>query len=252
MSQTLLELRTQIIDISGHYELVDSSYGDNGIDKYIYKAQRMLERKFNYGPAKATYATDLAAGTYMVELSDCRVVEEVWMLGTDYRSQLRKVIPSEEKSIWSGWHDCYLTKPFSSIDSGRSRFYYPTNLRRYPNSATGSGDSTTLQSYLTTSSPYDPTITGLIILPPTDIAYAIQVTGLFYNPQLNSDNDDDYNFWTYNHPDLLIMATLQMLETFYRSTGAIDKWKREIAVNIDDIDKDFVEQQISDINEMDG
>ena len=248
----LSEFRKKVVDISGHYELIDNStdYGDNGLDQYINQAQRALERKMNYGPVVAKYFKDIDVGTYLIQLTDCRVIKEVWILDTDGKSKLELLTEVKAGSIWNTKCYKYITTPFNQITAAKSAYYYPVNLRRYPDDETGSDDSATLQSYIDTVSPTNVTINGLVILPPTDTTYALEVKGIFYTPPLVED--DDTNYWTENHPDILLMATLRELDRFYRGTSSASKWNTYMGDSLMDLEKDSVEQDNSESTEMEG
>ena len=108
----------------------------------------------------------------------------------------------------------------------------------------------TLKTFIDTISPSDPTITGLVIYPPADIDYGLEIHGLFYNLQLTSDTDS--NYWTVNYPMILLMASLQQLGNMYRGAKSSIVWDDLIEKELTNIDKDHVEQEIASVNIMEG
>ena len=243
----LLEIRTQFAKISGRYDLVGTSFIDAGADVYINEGQRFLDRKFDYGPALGKYYVDLIAGTFKVPLTDCRSVLEVWVLNSDSRTELKPLDEYELRSIYQS-NSVYST-PLTIMTQDRPLYYYPTNFRRVPDTGTFT-DSATLISYLDTTSPTDSTVNGLIIIPPPATGYAIEVSGLFYSPKLVADIDT--NYWTLNHPNLLITAALRQLDIMYNSARNLRTFDEAMATDLRDLEYDFISQSTTDAVELEG
>ena len=238
----LIEIRTMFRDISGRYDLVNADLSDNGADIYIQQGQKSLERRTNYTPSTATVFKDITAGSYLIQLKSCRVISDVWIISTDGRKKLKKFSMEDLRSF------NYL--PPLSSPSGAPSLYYPANLRRSPDDEDGLSDSATLKTFIDTISPSNPTITGLVIYPPADIDYGLEIHGLFYNLQLT--NDTDSNYWTVNYPMILLMASLQQLGNMYRGAKSSIVWDDLIEKELTNIDKDHVEQEIASVNIMEG
>lgn len=249
---TLLDIRKQFVRISGRYDLVvdAADFEDNGANLYITEGQKSLERRLNYNPAVGKLFMDITAGTYKVQFQNCRAVQEVWALGYESRTELRKLDEYSLRAIHQKYVANMYTTPLASMQRGRPQFYYPTNLRRVPDDADTSSDSEVLSSYLDTISPTDPTYSGIIIFPPPDIDYALEIKGLFYNPVLVADADT--NYWTINHPNLLVMSALRQLEMMYRGSKTASTWNSLIESELLNIEKDFIEQEISHIDTLEG
>jgi len=224
----LLEVRTQFAKISGRYDLVNpSTFANSGADFYIEMGQKSLERRLNFTPTKAKVYQDLAVGTYRVQFKNCRAIQEVWVMNGTSRTQLVQLDEFALKAIHQKFVENMYTTPLSIADRGRPIYYYPTNRRRSPAeddflTLGVSDDSSTLQTYLDTVSPADPLYTGIIILPPTDEAYSIEIGGLFYDSKLAVDTDT--NYWSTNHPDLLVMSSLRHLEIMYKGSKSASSW----------------------------
>lgn len=247
----LLQIRTQFAQISGRYDLVNpSTFADNGADFYIQQGQRSLERRMNIAPTQAKYYIDLEVDDYLVKFQNCRAIHSVWVMNADTRTEVEKIEDYDLRAIHQQWVENMYSTPLSSMDSGRPTYYYPTNLRRVPEDEDGSGDSATLSSYLDTSSPYDTSYTGIILLPKCDEAYGLEIQGLFYSPILSGDTDT--NYWSVNHANLLIWAALRELEIMFRGSKSASSWESFIEAEIMNIDKDGIEQQINSTHELRG
>ena len=243
----LLQIRTQFVKISGRYDLVvnATAFADNGADWYIQQGQKSLERRVNVKAAKAKVFKDLDVGTYLISVENCRAITGVNILDKDASIPLEKLDPSRDKLDVT----LYST-PLSTADRGKPIYWYPTNLRRSPDNLDDSGDSITLQSYLDTITVSDPTLTGLVIYPPTDLEYSIQVSGLFYNDELSDDTD--FNYWSTNYSMLLVMSALHQLEMVYRGSKSAGAWVALIDAELENIDKDAAEEESADVTKTRG
>jgi hypothetical protein len=140
--------------------------------------------------------------------------------------------------------------PLSSATQDQPKYFYPTNLRRSPDDEDGSGDSALLQTYIDTYSPSDLDANGIIIFPPADAAYGLEVNGLFYDAVLSADTDE--NYWSVNYPDLLISAALYRLGVLYKGAKTLTDLKNIISDELTDLIKDDIESEISHTNQMEG
>jgi hypothetical protein len=151
-------------------------------------------------------------------------------------------------------------------------YWYPTNLRRAADEEDGSNvitfggevvtfggdtltmgygsDNDTIEDYIDTVTPQDPTRSGLVIYPPTDLEYAIQVDGLFYNIALSSD--EDINYWSVEHSDILVMASLRTLEGLHRGSKRYADWSTIIDDVLEGISMDAAEEESSSVVQIKG
>lgn len=248
----LLGIRTQFITISGRYDLVSNvtTFADNGANFYINMAQRSLERRIGVGGTVGKVFLDITAGTYKIKFKDCRAIQAVWVMNSESRIPVEILDTNKLKAMHQKFTDNMYTSPLSSMTPSRPSFCYPTNFRRSPDNTTPLTDSATLQSYIDTISPYDPSYTGIILLPPADGDYGVEINGLFYNHKLSGDTEE--NFWTVEHPDLLIMAALRHLEIMYRGSKSATSWDALIEAELVNLEKDSIEQDVSQIDQMNG
>ena len=91
---------------------------------------------------------------------------------------------------------------------------------------------------------------GVMLFPPADGAYTLEVVGLFYSPELV--NDTDTSFWGTVHPEILLMAANRQLEIDYRNTAGVKDWEIAIQSEILGLGKDLVEEHIAEISQMEG
>lgn len=248
----LLAIRTEFVQVSGRYDLVVNStaWADAGANKYIQRGQRMLDRKVAGGFARGKYLKDLTVGDYKVSLIRCRSIEEVWVADGTSRTRLKEVKPEDLRGINGPFRDEWFTEPFTSMTGGRPLYYYPATLRRVPENGSVLSDSATLTSYLDTVAAYDGSFTGLIMLPPADIAYVIEVVGLFYTPTLSLDADE--NFWTVNYPNLLVTAALRQLDVMYNGAKNVKALDEVINEELIEIEMDTIAQEITNISVLEG
>jgi len=247
----LLQIRTQFIKISGRYDLVNpSTFADDGADFYIQQGQRSLERRLNINPTVAKYYTDLSIGQYKVTVQNCRAIQEVWVMNSTSRTEVAKIGDYDLRAIHQRFVANMYSTPLSTMSQGRPTHYYPTNLRRSPETEDGTGDSSTLSSYLDTSYPSDPAASGIILLPRTDEAYGIEIKGLFYSPTLYVDTST--NVWASEYPTLLIWAALRELEIMFRGSKTASSWEALIEGELINVEKDAIEQEVNSIDKMEG
>jgi hypothetical protein len=248
----LLEIRTEFVKISGRYDLVNpSTFADNGADKYITMGQRDLERRLGRGPTAAKFLKDITAGTYLVSFEHCRVIQSVSIADADGKRELLKYTPDRLRAyLGKGNEGEIYTTPLTTMDRSRPLIYYPINLRRSPDGGTFTGDSATLQSYLDVSNTLVTVLTGIVLLPPADASYVLEIEGVFYNKAMASNTD--VNFWSEVHPQLLIQAALMVHDKFYRGKKSSAQWEEDIESALVNIEKDTVDQESTDIMQMEG
>jgi hypothetical protein len=245
----LLQIRTQFAKISGRYDLVNpSTFADAGADFYIQQGQRSLERRLNINPTVAKFYNDLTTGQYKVSISNCRAIQEVWILSSESRTEVKRLGDYDLRAIHQQYVSNMYTSPLSTMETGRPSHYYLTNLRRTPEDNDGSTDSSTISSYIDTSYPYDPASTGIILFPRCDEAYGIEIKGIFYSPILSSDEDS--NVWASNYPTLLIWSALRELEIMFRGSKTASSWESLIEGELVGIEKDAIEQEINSIDTL--
>lgn len=176
----LEDIRGEFITRSGRNDLVKALYGvtniDNGANFFINAGQRFLDLKQSNPESINRYIADISSGTYKLLFTDCRAIGEVWIANTDGRVQLTK------KSL--NWIRTEYGEDYSSLDTGEPLYYAPMVYRLSPSQALlTSSDFTGKYDYGGISFSkigYK----GVIIVPPADGTYTVNVFGLFFSGTL--------------------------------------------------------------------
>ena len=248
----LLEIRTEFVKASGRYDLVNpTTWADAGANKFIEMGQRDLERRLGRGPVRGKMLLDLAAGSYMASFQYCRSVKSVSVMDEDGKYVVQKLTAQGIRDWATQWDVSNpFMKPFAEMTAGRPQIYYPTSLRRVPDGGDFSGDSATLQSYLEVSNTEVTNTSGIIFLPPTDKAYVLEIEGVFYMAGLSGDTDT--NYWSTMYPQLLIQASLLQHDKLYRGKTSATQREQDLQMALLDIEKDIVDEESTDIDQMEG
>lgn len=239
---TLVQVRTQFIDISGRYDLATdppgSDYTDNGADAYLQAGQDMLDEQTNFKKAIGRRWDTIAADIYYVTFQNrCRSILDVWSNDDENRTKLRKVDYKDLKN--------YYDDLVSDTDSGDPIYYCPAFLRAID--ATDKNATGTFFNYILADSD---SYNGVIIMPPPDSARDIETHGLFYSDTLSGESDT--NYWTEQHPLLYVWAALWALEISYRNTEGAKDWMSQIQFRLKGIQFDSYEEEMSDLDQMEG
>jgi hypothetical protein len=243
----LTDIRSLVAELSGRADLNVTPY--TLIDALINKGQRLLDSLVTSGKLKARYFKDISIGQIMLPIVGCRAINEVWVSGSEGRSKLIKVDISQLRE--------YMDDDPASMDTGEPAYYAPAVVRAI-------GDSATKPETLTPSSfsqhwalddvKYNNdwyTYNGVLWAPPADQAYTMEVWGLFNSIALDATNVTK-SFWTENEAMLLTYAALYWLEVSYRNTEGAKDWMNAITGDTSEMIKDMIEEEISDIDSMQG
>ena len=239
----LLEIRTEFVQRVGRYDLVvdTTDYADSGADKFINEGIDFISKKINNKNVEATIFRDIGINDYFLNLERCRSIRDVWVRDSEKDNKLLKLSMFDFRDMYDG--------PLSGIDTG-----FPTYYTIGPIVATD-GDPDSLAEYLNTSvvnsKDIQTGVTNSIIFgPPADGDYTISVSGLFKSSPLVSNTD--FCYWTINYSAIVILAAQYCLERSYRNiTGARDILEA-IMLELVEVDKDSVEEDIADVIEMEG
>lgn len=238
----LVQIREKFREISGRYDLVNDDFSDNGADFYITEASKWLDRSIETTKSWGTFLTSVAAGAWYVKVPLSRAIKEVWITTIEGKWQL-------EKKRLQDLISAFYTEVPAQWTNGTPKFYSPTISRYIPEDMSAATLATFATSVGVIDQPhmeYD----ALIMSAPVDQSAVIEVHGLFYSFPLTSD--DDENYWSTNHPLLLIQAAVR--HTFIASGNKpmLDIYNQSIGSDLGIIDKDLVEQIIAEVDEMDA
>lgn len=239
---------------SGRFDLVTSAGADSGANFYINAAQRHLDRMMDVNDSIGRRVVDIVSGDYLVTFESCRSILEVWAQGTTSGGDVKRLpLTKVENGIEGllGVDQRTLTENYTAIhgdiEGGWPLYYTPAQLRLMtdPNGGTGG-----LGGFMDVLSDGYQTYNGIVLRPPADADYSIEIVGNFYTMTLSEDTDS--SFWSDVHPDILLMATQRHLEIMQRNTQGVADWSVAIEAEVTGIDMDAARQESSDITEMNG
>lgn len=238
----LLQIRQQFRTLSGRFDLVAADGSDTGANYFINAGQRHLDRRTQSQKSVATSFRFLEIDKYSAQFPYCRAVKEVWVGSLTARWQLEK---KDLQDLIAG----YFTALPSDIDSGMSLYYAPCITRAAPELYNTPADEfESFTGYVDVLSADHFAYNSVLIAPPTDERLSVQIRGLFYSDQLVEDTDK--SVWSEVHSDILIMATMRMVEVVNRNTQGVNDWDRAINGEISEISKDLIEEQIAEITQI--
>jgi hypothetical protein len=241
-----LQVRQQFRTLSGRFDLVNADGTNNGADFFIDTGQKWLDRKIDHEKTVGRVFRVAPAGAYATTFQLSRSIEEVWAAtADDGRWQLEKLAVQDFK-------DAYSDMP-GDIDAGAPGYYTPAFLRGVPETGSDTVASGDLDAYLgfadiMVGDNYD--WNGIVWMPPCEEETLIEIWGKFYVEPL--DAEDAQNYWSVNHPDILVMAGLRQVEVFNRNTQGRQDWERAIMDMLSDVDKDVVQEELAEVDNMEG
>lgn len=241
----LLQIRTEFIRRSGRYDLVVDTvdFADNGANFYINSGQRFLDRLDTVPKSLGRYFRQCPVGRNYVTFPYCRAIQECWAMISTGRTKLRKIDIQDLRE--------YYSEPVSSVTGGQPLYYAPAVLRVIPESdRLAIGDFEGMLDYSDVMFDKHYEYNGVIFYPPPDVVYVIEVWGMFYSPELSTNTDE--SFWSVVHPEVLLMAAMHQLEIMYRNTDGANDWLNAIQLEVSGLGKDFVEEHISEVDQMEG
>jgi len=234
----LLEVRIDFIKKSGFRDLVKrGGYADNGANAFIQSGARLLDTLQPNPACIRSHLTDLTENQYQVTFSDCRVVDSVWVIDEDggRDNQLKRKTIGELRDLYPG--------PFSDIDTGIPAYYAPLIGVDPSMQDAVAGDYSADFLDLLFGKAY--ATTGIIIMPPADQAYTLEVHGRWFTKRLEEDTDESW--WSINRPELLVLAAMCVREMFFRNTegvrGYLDPNFGSLALMLKGIDRDMAAQE---------
>ncbi len=237
---SLKAVRDKFIELSGRFDLVNEDGTDSGGNWFINKAQRFLDRHHYNQKSEARVFRKIESGDYGIIFTDCRSITSVWIADEESRIEL-------EKRTDQWFRENYTVKPFTSIDTGTPVCYTQGLFRIHPSMEALAGeDMAIIMGYLDIPMTEQFLYNGIIFAPPANNDFMIEVIGHFYSPKLVNDNDE--SFWTTNHEEVLIKATLYQLEGFYRNSEGLKDATAFVTSDLMELDKDTVEQEMAGVN----
>jgi len=241
---TLLAVRTQFVKRSGRYDLVTdaTSFADNGADFFINAGQKFLDRLETHKKSFSTYYESITAGDWYSIFQNCRSIKEVWISNSS--GEKWKLT----KTDFDVLRAAYAEDP-ANLTQGDPLYYSPIYLRTSPETANEiTIDQFGSTEYTVAADHYE--YNGIVFMPPAQETYTLEVKGLFYHPALSLDADT--NYWTEVQSIVLVMAAMRAVEVLYRNTEGVKDWENAIKAELFGLGLDMIEEDIAEVNEMEG
>jgi len=242
---TLLSVRTLAVKLSGRYDLINEdgstpeSGSDNGMNSFINSGQKYLDMLFDHKKADGVRYESFSISTWYIPITGIRAIEDVWVNSTTERWR-----PERKSLVWMKENYADLV---SATTSGDALYWAPAMIRGLD--ITNKDSLGTFFNYALAQTSYEH-YSGLIILPPTDVALVVEISGKFWSPTLTNDTDTSY--WTEVHEMVLVWAALRQLEISYRNKEGASDWEQAIAGYVMGLDKDEIQEQISNVDVLEG
>jgi hypothetical protein len=239
----LKEIRTKFVELSGRFDLVvdTTDYVDNGANFFIQSGQRWLDRLENVSKSVGKVYKRIESGDWYAIFNDCRAVKKIYVADDESRWELVK------KDL--GWLMLEYEDAIDDIDEGNPQYYAPAILREVPQSLGAITMSKFVDENIQVQASHM-LYNGIIFMPPADDTFIIEIQGLFYSEKLKVDSD--INHWSINDPLILVFAALHELEESYRNTEGAKDWEAAVRSKVVGIGMDQVEEDIADVDHMEG
>lgn len=209
---TLSDIRKRFVKHSGRYDLVvdTDDWEDDGANHFIRSGQKLLDQLLDTPKTKAVHTDTLSVGQTEVRIPGLRSPSQVWIVDDGENKFLDRIYFADFKDKYG-----------DSVDNGVPIYYTVVDLR--------------------TNLPNKGNIIrrGILIAPPPNDEYQINVRGKFFSAPLT--NDESFSFWTLEYPDTLVQAAMYELEKFYRNTQGMNDHMNAIQLVLNGIDNDQVE-----------
>jgi hypothetical protein len=240
----LLEFRQLFRNESGRHDLVNADGSDNGANFHINQGMRWLDREVDHDKTVGRVFKLVGAGDYYVTFQYSRAILEAWaMTKDDGRWQLER---QDVQDFRLGYTDMW-----TAVDQGAPTYYTPAFLRAVPET-----DRIPIEDFEAIIGFTDIMIgenyeyNGILFMPPAEEQTQIEVWGKFYTMPMIEDAHQ--NYWSINHPDILLMAAQRQLEIFSRNRQGREDWEKAIREQLRGIEKDVIEEEMAEVSCMEG
>lgn len=242
----LLELREQLVKLSGRYDLVinPSDYEDNGANFFINAGQRWLDRK-TIDRQTVTRAVVIAPiNSVSIELPMCRNIQRAFVIDSanDLRKELERMWPLDIRNTYYGHSDHVPGTPV----------HYAPTFTRNASTFPASGPLAPYANFpdISPMAGANETFDGIIFGPACEREMAFEVCGRYYSVSMVKDTDNSY--WSLNHPEILLQAAMRQIEVFQRNTEGVRDWDASITTSLMELDFDLVEEEFDGNQKMEG
>lgn len=256
----LLWIRKKFYKSSGRADLVDpSTYANLGADDYINAGQRYLDRLVDTPKSNGRYPTTVAAGQAFVTVPFIRSVQQVWFEKSGSQARLARkryedFVTKYPKLISGGIPDGQipplLAKDLSGDHGTPKHFTVPPTMLPKPFSKIQELAQMQHSKVVGGIISGGYSWSGILLGPAPSEAITIGIYGKFFSPDLVEDVDTSW--WVAVEPDLLVWASMYMLEVDYRNREGQADWQSAILNRISQIDHDSADEESAEVNQMEG
>jgi hypothetical protein len=254
----LLDVRKLFFSSSGRRDLVNADSSNNGADRFINAGQTLLDSMVELRQLKARKSISLKAGAYFALIDGCRIVEEVWTIGTEGEKVKLEKVPADQLRTY--YNEIVSTADANLIPNilnnvgttyaGTTAYYgiIPVSMAPMQQRLELLHNYNNRQDMEGAGYGHFYNQTGLLLMPPTDEALTLTVFGIFSSIPLQADGD--VSFWTMLHPFTLVHAAMYQLEVFYRNTEGARGWLEAISLALNGLNNDDAAEAAVDLDVM--
>jgi len=255
-------IRELFLRSSGRSDLVDpSTLANLGADIYINAGQKYLDRRVDMPKTLGRRPFTAQPGQTFISCPDIRSIQGVTVVGSGSRDRLDKLDYSEWASkypkLLSNTIPSDLMPPIYNSEptgTGAPKHYTVAPTAISPDFARpvehGSGEISNSSADTAGIMIAGHEWSGILVGPAPSTAMSITIWGKFFSPKLQSDGDQSY--WSVVEPQLLLWASLYILEVSYRNREGQADWLGPINDRLKQIDHDSADEEWSEVNQMEG
>lgn len=235
----LSEIYNEIQTISGRLDLEDSA-----IIGYINKGIRLLDTLQKNQKKQTRYILSIDEGFNTLVLpAECRSISGVYIstLDTTERVLLAQVSLAELRELYNN---------STNLDSCSPIVYSPISVEHYQPDTLTMDQLGFFVKYgdFVLNNPY--AFTGIVLYPKITKFTAVEIFGDFYSPKLTSTIVQ--NWWTVNHPELVVKAALFKLNSDYYNSAGQKATLDEIVLSMQEIIYDYIEESTNHLTVLEG
>jgi hypothetical protein len=230
----LLQIRQKFVELSGRDDLASTSQNgesydlDSGADWFINGGKLFLDLVQDSLRTSGKAVEELSVGASQINLRDVRSITRLYYIDNDGGEQLLEKLSLDE---------ILETYPkMGGTEVGVPKHWAQEITRVVPWERAVLGTS--------------PEIVTVRVLPPPEVDTRVNVYGKFH--ALTLIGNTDVNYWSAQYPQLLVLASLRMLELFYRNSQGVNDFDNGMASLLQGIDRDLAELAFQDSSEMNG
>lgn len=229
------QIRAMFIQLSGRADLVVNPASSLF---FIQSGIKYLESVTNVLMNNGLHVVELTSGAYTFDVPNIRKIHSVKVIDPDTEKVVGTVNPL-------GYFELLDKFEGSFSKTGIPTYYAATPQNT--STITPLGGTTETFSGIDVFAIQE----HYLIYPAASRALRLHISGLFSQSQkLTSDTQE--NWWTANHSDLVLYASLYVLESFYRNTEGMKDWLNAMQPLLNSLEADVVQREADDADEMRG